>query len=166
MSPALPPFQEVVDRHGRDVLRVCIAVAGPAAADDCYQETMLAALAAYPQLRDPAVVRSWLLTIASRKAVDGFRTAARSVPVADPDLGGAEDAPPPDAALWARVRELPPKQRVAVAYRFVLDLPYREIGGAMDTSEEAARRNVHEGLKRLREDSTGPANPVASSHVG
>jgi RNA polymerase sigma factor (sigma-70 family) len=156
----LPPFQEVVERHGRDVLRVCIAVAGPGAADDCYQETMLAALAAYPRLRDPSVTRSWLLTIASRKAIDGFRSSARTVPVAEPDAGATEDAEPRDTELWARVRSLPAKQRVAVAYRFVLDLAYREIGEAMGTSEEAARRNVHEGLKRLREDSTSPPNPA------
>jgi RNA polymerase sigma factor (sigma-70 family) len=165
MSAALPPFQEVVECHGRDVLRVCVAVAGPAAADDCYQETMLAALAAYPRLRDPSVTRSWLLTIASRKAVDGFRASARTVPVAEPDLGGREDREPPDEALWARVRALPPKQRVAVAYRFVLDLAYREIAEAMDTSEEAARRSVHEGLKRLREDSPGPPNPAIAARA-
>jgi len=156
----LVPFQEVVERHGRDVMRLCIAVAGPGAADDCYQETMLAALAAYPRLRDPSVTRSWLLTIASRKAIDGFRSSARTVPVAEPDAGATEDAEPRDTELWARVRSLPPKQRVAVAYRFVLDLAYREIGEAMGTSEEAARRNVHEGLKRLREDSTSPPNPA------
>ena len=154
------PFQEVVERHGRDVMRLCIAVAGPGAADDCYQETMLAALAAYPRLRDPSVTRSWLLTIASRKAIDGFRSSARTVPVAEPDPGAGEDAGPPDTELWENVRSLPPKQRVAVAYRFVLDLAYREIGEAMGTSEEAARRNVHEGLKRLREDSLSPANPA------
>jgi RNA polymerase sigma factor (sigma-70 family) len=146
----LPPFQDVVDRHGRDVYRVCVAAAGPAAADDCYQETMLAALAAYPQLRDAGAVRGWLLTIASRKAVDHFRAAARAVPVADPDLGGADDAPPADEELWACVRALPDKQRLAIAHRFVLDLSYREIGEAMGTSEEAARRNVHEGLTKLR----------------
>jgi RNA polymerase sigma factor (sigma-70 family) len=148
---SLPPFQEVVDRHGRDVYRVCIAAAGPARADDVYQETMLAALAAYPRLRDGAAVRGWLLTIASRKAVDAFRSAARTVPVAEPDLGGRADAEPRDEDLWARVRALPPKQRLAVAHRFVLDLSYKEIGEAMDTSEEAARRNVHEGLTKLRE---------------
>jgi RNA polymerase sigma factor (sigma-70 family) len=156
----LPPFQEVVERHGRDVMRLCIAVAGPGGADDCYQETMLAALAAYPRLRDPAVTRSWLLTIASRKAIDGFRASARTVPVAEPDAGAVEDAEPADAQLWSKVRALPPKQRVAVAYRFVLDLAYKEIGEAMGTSEEAARRSVHEGLKRLREDSTAPSNPA------
>jgi RNA polymerase sigma factor (sigma-70 family) len=147
---SLPPFQHVVDRHGRDVYRVCVAVAGRAGADDCYQETMLAALDAYPRLRDPSVVRSWLLTIASRKAIDAHRAARRVTPVADPDAGAAHDPDPRDDALWARVRELPEKQRLAVAYRFVADLAYREIAAAMDTSEEAARRNVYEGLRTLR----------------
>ena len=148
---SLPPFQEVLDAHGGAVYRVCAAVAGPAGADDAYQETMLAALAGYPRLRDPQVVRSWLLTIASRKAIDGHRAARRApVPIAEVDAGGARDAGPRDEELWARVRELPAKQRLAVAYRFLLDLAYREIGEAMGTSEEAARRNVYEGLERLR----------------
>jgi RNA polymerase sigma factor (sigma-70 family) len=147
----LPPFQELLDRHGRDVYRVCVAVAGPTHADDCYQETMLAALSAYPQLRDPELARSWLLTIASRKAVDVHRARRReAVPVAEPDPGAAPEHDAPDGELWAQVRELPDKQRLAVAYRFVADLAYREIGAAMGTSEEAARRNVFEGLQRLR----------------
>jgi RNA polymerase sigma factor (sigma-70 family) len=158
----LPPFQEVLDRHGRDVWRVCRAVAGPAHADDCYQETMLAALAAYPALRDPSTVRSWLLTIASRKAIDQHRTRARQpVPVAEPDPGGADDPAPRDEELWSQVRALPDKQRVAVAYRFVADLAYREIAVAMGTSEEAARRNVHEGLRKLARSRAEQADVVA-----
>ena len=35
--------------------------------------------------------------------------------------------------------------------RFTFDLAYREMGQVMDSSEEAARRNVFEGLKNLRE---------------
>ena len=50
------------------------------------------------------------------------------------------------------VARLPDKQRTALALRFVADLAYAEIAAAMETSEEAARRNVHEGLKRLREE--------------
>jgi len=38
-----------------------------------------------------------------------------------------------------------------VLYRFVADLPHREIAAALGCSEEAARRSVHEGLKKLRE---------------
>ena len=53
--------------------------------------------------------------------------------------------------LWREVAGLPAKQRAALLLRFAGDLAYREIGEAMDTSEEAARRNVLEGLRKLRE---------------
>ena len=45
---SLPPFQRLLDDHGRDVLRFLVAAAGPDEADDCFQETFLAALRAYP----------------------------------------------------------------------------------------------------------------------
>jgi len=64
-------------------------------------------------------------------------------------------APPPDEddpSLWGRVRELPAKQRTAVFCRSVLGMPYDELASLLESSEEAARRNVHEGLKRLREE--------------
>ncbi len=53
--------------------------------------------------------------------------------------------------MWSAVAELPPKQREAVVLRFAADLRYREIGIAMETSEAAARRNVHEGISKLRQ---------------
>ena len=48
----LPPFQALLDAHGRDVHRFLMRDVGPVDADDCYQETWLAALRAYPRLRD------------------------------------------------------------------------------------------------------------------
>ena len=48
------------------------------------------------------------------------------------------------------MRKLPGKQRAAVVLRFASDLPHDEIGRVLGCSEEAARRNVHEGLKKLR----------------
>jgi RNA polymerase sigma factor (sigma-70 family) len=148
----LPPFEQVIERHGADVWRFAVSQVGRDRADDLFQETMLAALAAYPSLRDASAVRSWLLRIAARKAVDLFRARARApVPVAEPAAaGGAADPQPHDDQLWARVGALPAKQRQAVALRFVLDLEYADIGAAMDTSPEAARRNVFEALRTLR----------------
>jgi DNA-directed RNA polymerase specialized sigma24 family protein len=52
--------------------------------------------------------------------------------------------------VWSLVRALPPKQRTAIALRFLVGSSHAEIAAAMRTSEEAARRSVHEGLKRLR----------------
>jgi RNA polymerase sigma factor (sigma-70 family) len=154
----LPPFQALLDAHGRDVHRFLIAEVGPVDADDCYQETWLSALRAYPDLRDASNLRSWIFTIAHRKAIDHVRSRARrAVPVdevSDGNGGGAESVAPatPDDGLWTQVAALPEKQRTAVALRFVADSAYGEIGAVMNTSEEAARRNVHEGLKRLRRE--------------
>ena len=151
MGVTLPPFQKLLDAHAADVHRFLVALVGRTDADDCYQETWLAALRGYPRLRDASNLRGWVLTIAHRKAIDHLRSRRRSpVPVEQlPD----RPAPPSeigDDAVWIKVRELPPKQRTALALRYVADAPYAEISAVMDTTEEAARRNVHEGLKRLR----------------
>jgi RNA polymerase sigma factor (sigma-70 family) len=150
----LPPFQQLLDRHQGDVLGFLIATVGPQDAEDCFQETFLAALRAYPRLEDDRNLRGWLLTIAHRKAIDHHRARKTgATPVGDPP-----EVPDPRAAterlggsgIWRSVASLPPKQRSAVALRFACDLPHREIATALGTSEEAARRNVHEGIKRLR----------------
>jgi RNA polymerase sigma factor (sigma-70 family) len=147
----LPPFQKLLDAHGRDVHRFLIATVGGSDADDCYQETWLAALRAYPRLRDASNLRSWILTVAHHKAIDHVRSRRReAVPVGDVPERAVPAVEDPDDELWARVRELPTKQRTALALRYVADAAYAEISSVMDTSEEAARRNVYEGLKRLR----------------
>jgi RNA polymerase sigma factor (sigma-70 family) len=147
----IPPFEQVIEQHGADVWRFAVSQVGRDRADDVFQETMLAALSAYPSLREPRAVRPWLLRIAARKAVDLFREGARAPePLPEPDPGSTDDREPVDEELWGRVSELPDKQRRAVALRFLLDLKYDDIGAAMDTSPEAARRNVFEALRALR----------------
>jgi RNA polymerase sigma factor (sigma-70 family) len=148
----LPPFQQLLDTHGADVHRFLVATVGRVDADDCYQETWIAALRAYPRLRSAGNLRSWLLTIAHRKALDHLRAAGRRAePVGEVVSLAAEpefsDGLP---EVWALVRGLPPKQRTAIALRFLVGSRYDEVAVVMRTSEEAARRNVHEGLKRLR----------------
>ncbi len=152
----LPPFQALLDEHGTTVHRFLVAAVGPVDADDAFQEASLAALRAYPGLEHADNLRGWLLRIAQRKAIDLHRARARrAVPV--PDAG--EDVPGPavepvdgEPEVWARVRELPEKQRIAVFLRSVADLSYADVAAAMETSQDAARQNVHEGLKRLREE--------------
>ena len=153
----LPPFQSLLDSHARDVHRFLVAMVGRGEADDCYQETWLAALRAYPRLRDGSNLRGWILTIAHRKAIDHVRSKRRSpVPVDALPERPAPTPDHPDGTVWATVRELPPKQRTALALRYVADAAYAEISSVMGTSEEAARRNVHEGLKRLRSEYQNP----------
>jgi RNA polymerase sigma factor (sigma-70 family) len=45
---------------------------------------------------------------------------------------------------------LPYKQRGAVVYRYLADLPYAEVAALLECSESAARRNASDGIARLR----------------
>ena len=147
----------MIEQHGQAVLRFCNARAGGDLGEESFQETMLAALAGYQGVRDPASLESWLFSIAARKTVDSFRARERggeAVADLEPLIGGSEDVLT-DSALWEQVRGLPSKQRQAVTLRFLGDLTHGEIALVMQTSEPAARRSVFEGLKRLREGGAG-----------
>jgi RNA polymerase sigma factor (sigma-70 family) len=148
----LPPFQILIDEHAGDVMAVLRGAVGRGDADDCFQETFLSALRAYPKLRDAENLRGWLLTIAHRKAVDHHRAAGRRpLPVAEVAEVAVTD-PEPDEGIWAVVGALPPKQRAAVELRYACDLPHAEIAAALGCSPAAARRSLHEGIKRLRKE--------------
>lgn len=152
MSVKLPPFQALLDAHRAEVLRFCMALVGPQEAEDCFQETFLAALRAYPKLRDASNLRSWLLTIAHRKAMDHHRARTRGLePVDRVPERAAAPGPEPEPALWEAVRSLPPKQRTAIVARYVGDLSYRDVARITGGSEEAARRSAADGLASLRE---------------
>jgi RNA polymerase sigma factor (sigma-70 family) len=148
----LPPFQVLIDEHAAEVMAVLRGAVGREGAEDCFQETFLAALRAYPKLNDARNLRGWLLTIAHRKAVDHHRARGRRpLPVAEVAEVAVED-PQPDDGIWAVVGALPPKQRAAVTLRYAGDLPHAEIAAALGCSPEAARRSLHEGIKRLRKE--------------
>ena len=149
--PNLPPFQRLLEEHRTDVLRFLVASVGRQAAEDCFQETFLSALRAYPGLRDASNLRGWLLTIATRKALDHWRgERRRPVPVEEVPERAAPPAADGDPELWRAVRTLPPMQRAAVIHRYVLDLSYAQVADALGISEDAARANTYEGRRKLR----------------
>lgn len=164
MSAPLPPFQSFLDSERELVLRFLLRAVGPGEAEDCFQETFMAALRAYPRLHRGSNLRAWILTIAHRKALDAHRARARRPqPMADPAAVGdralATRAPGShpsgspaagDSELWQAVERLPARQRSAVVLRYMADLPHRDIAAAIGCSEAAARRSLHEGLSKLR----------------
>ena len=142
-------------------MRVCRALLGPVEAEDAWSETFLAALRAYPSLRVGSNVRGWLVTIAHNKAVDQIRVRGR-VPVPAGEVADRVDraagrspaavpgAEPFDTELQRALAVLPPKQRGAVVYRYLADLPYAEVASLLECSQAAARRNAADGIASLR----------------
>ena len=149
----LPPFQTLLEEHRIDVYRFLVATVGSSDADDCFQETWISALRAYPKLCRSDNLRAWLFRIAQNKSIDAHRARGRrAVPVAAMPERPTYSTSDADPELWERVRDLPTKQRTAVFCRSVLGMPYDELAVLLESSEDAARRNVHEGLKRLKEE--------------
>ena len=151
----VPPFEEVVARHGATVLRVCHAVVGPVDAEDAWSDTFLSALKAYPELPEDANVEAWLVTIAHRRALDvGRARSRRAVPTESvPEHADARADPQArDPDLWAALQRLPDKQRHAVAYHHIAGLPFAEIAVILGNAPDAARRAAADGIKTLRKN--------------
>jgi RNA polymerase sigma factor (sigma-70 family) len=153
----MKPFENVVAEHGPTVLRVCRAVLGPADAEDAWSETFMAALKSYPRLRAGSNVKGWLVTIAHRKAIDIVRARSRA-PIAVARFPEVATAGPQAAgwgALWGALRNLPPRQREAVAYHYVGGLAYKDVAAITGSNTVAARRAAADGIAALRKSLQG-----------
>ncbi len=155
---ALPPFQQLVDAHWRDVARLARALAGPIDGDDVAQQAWLQAYAAYPSLRSATNLRGWLLTITHRCAADVHRARARrATPTTDdvlvahgPPVAGPESIDPIDPQLWQRIWRLPDRQREALVLRYWAGHTFREIAEIMDCPLPTAQSRVRLGYQQLR----------------
>lgn len=145
-----PPFERFLQTYKDDVYRYLRAVAG-GLADDCFQETFIAALRAYPRLDHSGDARAWIFTIARRKVLDAHRASIRRpAPIETIPERGVHDPETPDDELMQLVAGLPAKQKEAVELRYIADLSYEQIAQVMRSSTDAARQNASAGIRTLR----------------
>jgi RNA polymerase sigma factor (sigma-70 family) len=152
---AIPPFERFYLRHCDEVLGYLRRLLGQRA-EDAWQETFLRALRAYDRLEHGRHLRAWVLTIATRVAMDELRarpTDKSSLDeTADGNLPGGELRRPAFRELEHLTGGLPPTERAAVVLRYGYDLPYTDIGAALGSSEQAARAAASSGVRRLRRE--------------
>ena len=149
-----PPFQRFLDAHREDVWRFLVAAVGRDAADDCFQETFMAAMRAYPQTADREPARLGADDRAPQGARPPPRPGAPARPVgAVPDVPGAAR---PRAARRRRLGARAPTSRPSSARRCCCasrrPVAPRGRGGAGTARRRprAARRT--RGSRRLREE--------------
>jgi RNA polymerase sigma factor (sigma-70 family) len=145
---AVPPFERFYDAHREEVFGLLARRVGRQAAEDAFQETFLRALRAYDRLDHGEHLRAWVLTIASRVAVDTLR---RKRPEALDGEPATHDERPVLAQLEHLADELPPTERTAVVLRYGFDLDYADIAAALGSTPEAARQAASSGVRRLRQ---------------
>jgi RNA polymerase sigma-70 factor (ECF subfamily) len=156
-------FDDTLARHGAEIYRFALHLTrNRPDADDLYQETALKAYRAWDRLPCDANHRAWLYRIASNTFLSEKRKTARlrsleadglaeTMPAAGQDDDGRLDAGNVLKDVAAFIEALPPKQRIALVQRKYLDIGYPEIAVILGCSEAAARRSVHEALRKLRE---------------
>jgi RNA polymerase sigma-70 factor, ECF subfamily len=159
------PFEALMRHHEREIMRYLLRLSGDReTAADLFQETWLRAYRAYPRLRHDDNVRAWLYAIATNLCRNWARDSARRarviVPLGDQSLernpGTAsyrsDDGDEAYAALRMRelIAELPSRQREALHLRYSAGLDYASIALTMDCSEESARANVSQAVRKLR----------------
>jgi RNA polymerase sigma-70 factor (ECF subfamily) len=154
-------FDELLERYQNEIFRYSMQLTRNSAdADDLYQETMLKAYRAFGRLGPDSNYRAWLYRIATNTFLSQKRKDKRERPL-DPVLDDHLAVTNPDqpASLDARdllveveqfVQNLPEKQRVALILRKYHELDYANIAATLNSSEEAARANVYEALRKLR----------------
>lgn len=147
---SIPPFETFYADHAGEVLRLLRRKLGRDRAEDAFQETFLRALRAYDRLQHGEHLRAWVLTIASRVAIDSYRRSGGETPTDELlDLPHVDGRPAYEELAFL-TDALPQKERAAVVLRYGYDLDYAEIAAALDSSEEAARQAASSGVRRLR----------------
>jgi RNA polymerase sigma-70 factor (ECF subfamily) len=134
-------------------------------ASDVAQEVAIDVLSSIEQLRDPEAFDAWVHRITVRQALRRLkkrrRARATETPLAllpDIDQPSAPEALDRDTALAARsalaaaLAELPPKQRLALALRYVHDLSDAEIAAALGCRTGTVHALLSRGRGALRQD--------------
>ena len=163
--PIPPPFEKIMQRHEREIMRYLLRVSSNGAdAADLFQETWLRAYRAYPRLQPMRDVRPWLYAIAvnlcRNRARDGARrrrvivASAEKNPPAHGNFEGHREFSENAGYATVRLRELiaslPPKQRAALQLRCFAGLDFTQIAAAMDCSEQSARANLSQAMRKIK----------------
>jgi RNA polymerase sigma-70 factor (ECF subfamily) len=129
-----------------------------ALAQDIVQDTFLKALNKLDGLHNHSNLRAWLYRIATNTLHDHWRRENRQPMVAlDERLAAAGSIESGYeqremlASVAAAITHLPEKQRQSLILARYQDLSYDDIAVVLDISPDAARANVYQATKKLRE---------------
>ncbi|MCT9821428.1 RNA polymerase sigma factor [Microbacterium sp. W1N] len=153
-------FGEIVRRHSPIVRAYVWRIVGSLSeADDVVQEAFVIAWRKLPTLRDPAMVRPWLMRIASREAFGLLRRRRGEVSL-DVDIVEPQarfDLQPETVAirnaqleaLAAALGTLPENERRCWLLREIAELSYTEIADEMDIPLSTVRGYLARARSRI-----------------
>jgi RNA polymerase sigma-70 factor, ECF subfamily len=168
---ATADFAMLMPAHLPAMLHTAAALVGSADAEDAAQEATLRAWRAWDTLRNPALVRAWLLRITVHVCLDWRRgrfgtRRALTLPLLDDAslpialLGADPGASDHTGAMDLRqaINSLDNDLRIAIVLRYYAQMDATEIGAALGVPPATIRSRVHRALLTLRERLAGPSS--------
>ncbi len=119
-----------------------------AAAEDVAAEALARTYARWPKVSGLPYRDGWVLKVATNLAIDRLRR--RPLDLTPPHADVFEDAVHLRLALNAALLTLAPRQRQAVALRYLGGLSDKEVALALGISLGSVKTHIHRGLTGLR----------------
>lgn len=159
--PSKPSFDSIINLYSDEIFAYLWRhLNGREDTEDCFQEVFLRAFKAYERLDEEAYIRAWLYKIATNEVMSYHRKRNRKFNyqiMLDQNLVPSDSSPIQHVEMKERfevvmgaVNALPHRQRSAFLLRKYHELSYANIARILDCSEQAARANVYQALKKLR----------------
>ena len=135
------------------------------------QDAFVKAYFALPRFRPGAPFRPWVLRIVANEARNRGRSARRreGLAVRAAAIGSGDAAPAPETAaleradaevLVAALDRLPERDRMVVAYRYLLEMSESETAEALDVAPGTVKSRLSRALVRLRTEVASAATVV------
>jgi RNA polymerase sigma-70 factor (ECF subfamily) len=140
--------------YGREFSRIAASLALSTGhhdlAEDATSEAFARALADWPRVSSMTSPTAWVYTVALNQVRTGLRRTVLERRYASRDRAPVADGPePPADNVWRAVAALPERQRIAIALRYVLDLPEAEIATVMNVRRGTVAATLHAARARL-----------------
>ena len=164
-------YGALVERYQEVAFRTAWLITRSSAdAEDAAQDAFVKAFYALAKFRRGEAFRPWILRIVSNEARNRRRSTGRRERLAlraERERGPGDAAPSPEAASLARedrerllaaLERLPDRDRLVIAYRYLLELSEAETAQALGVRPGTVKSRLSRALRRLRAEMEEPGD--------
>lgn len=154
-------YGELVDRYKDALYRHCFAIVrSEAAAEDLAQESFITAYYKLARYNSDYAFSTWLFKIATNKALNWLKKAAKEVAADDEVIAAIASTQPgahqtaEDNELHEAVDKLKPKYRAVISLYYWQGLSYQEVAAVLAVPQGSVKGWLNRAKQALRKELT------------
>ncbi len=131
------------------LVRVCIGLVGPNAAEDVVHDAYLRGRQRFGQLREMELFDGWITRVAINLCMNRHRSGGRLRALLPRLAADRTSAPPRDPGLRELIEQLPPRERTLVVLHYGHGYRIDEVARMTGLTDVNARTIIHRARRRL-----------------